>query len=70
MCGVSLVEPGATAKDLAGNNRPGVLESIPVADAITYIATRPGAGRNSHRGADSPGPAGAVAILATAQLKC
>jgi NADP-dependent 3-hydroxy acid dehydrogenase YdfG len=48
---VSLVEPGATATELAGHNRPEVLESIrnqfgqtmhaeDVADAITYIVTR------------------------------
>ncbi len=49
---VSLVEPGATATELAGHNRPEVLESIrtqigqtmearDIADAITYIITRP-----------------------------
>jgi NADP-dependent 3-hydroxy acid dehydrogenase YdfG len=49
---VSLVEPGATATELAGHNRPEVLESIrnqfgqrmdasDIADAITYIVTRP-----------------------------
>jgi NADP-dependent 3-hydroxy acid dehydrogenase YdfG len=49
---VSLVEPGATATELATHNRPEVLESIrgqfgqrmaaeDVADAITYIVTRP-----------------------------
>jgi NADP-dependent 3-hydroxy acid dehydrogenase YdfG len=49
---VSLVEPGATATELAGHNRPEVLESIKsqfgqlmqaedIADAITYIVTRP-----------------------------
>jgi NADP-dependent 3-hydroxy acid dehydrogenase YdfG len=49
---VSLVEPGATATELAGHNRPEVLESFrsqsvqqmqaeDVADAITYIVTRP-----------------------------
>jgi len=49
---VSLVEPGATATELATHNRPEVLESIrsqfgqrmeaaDVADAITYIVSRP-----------------------------
>jgi NADP-dependent 3-hydroxy acid dehydrogenase YdfG len=49
---VSLVEPGATATELASHNRPEVLESIrnqfgqlmeagDIADAITYILTRP-----------------------------
>ena len=49
---VSLVEPGATATELASHNRPEVLQSIrnqfgqrmeaeDVADAITYIVTRP-----------------------------
>ena len=49
---VSLVEPGATATELAGHNRPEVLQSIrnqfgqrmeaeDIADAITYIVTRP-----------------------------
>jgi len=49
---VSLVEPGATATELAGHNRPEVLESLrnqfgqrmeaeDIADAITYIVTRP-----------------------------
>jgi NADP-dependent 3-hydroxy acid dehydrogenase YdfG len=49
---VSLVEPGATATELAGHNRPEVLESIrnqfgqrmeaeDIADAIGYIVTRP-----------------------------
>ena len=49
---VSLVEPGATATELAGHNRPEVLESIrsqfgqrmeagDIADAISYIVTRP-----------------------------
>jgi NADP-dependent 3-hydroxy acid dehydrogenase YdfG len=49
---VSLVEPGATATELASHNRPEVLESIrnqfgqtmaaeDIADAIAYIITRP-----------------------------
>jgi NADP-dependent 3-hydroxy acid dehydrogenase YdfG len=49
---VSLVEPGATATELAGHNRPEVLEAIrsqfgqrmeaaDIADAISYIVTRP-----------------------------
>jgi NADP-dependent 3-hydroxy acid dehydrogenase YdfG len=49
---VSLVEPGATATELAGHNRPEVLESMrnqfgqrmeasDIADAITFIVTRP-----------------------------
>ena len=49
---VSLVEPGATATELASHNRPEVLESLrgqfgqrmaaeDIADAITYIVTRP-----------------------------
>ena len=49
---VSLVEPGATATELASHNRPEVLEGIrsqfgqtmdatDIADAITYIVTRP-----------------------------
>jgi len=51
---VSLVEPGATATELAGHNRPEVRESMQaqltsmqlmqaedIADAITYIVTRP-----------------------------
>jgi NADP-dependent 3-hydroxy acid dehydrogenase YdfG len=51
---VSLVEPGATATELAGHNRPEVLEMMrgqvadmepmrpeDVADAIAYIVTRP-----------------------------
>jgi NADP-dependent 3-hydroxy acid dehydrogenase YdfG len=49
---VSLVEPGATATELATHNRPEVLEAIrgqfgqrmeaaDIADAITYIVTRP-----------------------------
>ena len=50
--GVSLVEPGATATELASHNRPEVLESIrsqfgqrmeagDIANAVTYIVTRP-----------------------------
>jgi NADP-dependent 3-hydroxy acid dehydrogenase YdfG len=51
---VSLVEPGAVATELAGHNRPEVLETISkrfeemevmeardIADAIAYIVTRP-----------------------------
>jgi NADP-dependent 3-hydroxy acid dehydrogenase YdfG len=49
---VSLVEPGATATELASHNRPEVLEGMrnqfgqrmeaeDIADAITYIVTRP-----------------------------
>jgi NADP-dependent 3-hydroxy acid dehydrogenase YdfG len=49
---VSLVEPGATATELASHNRPGVLASLSsqfgqrmeagdIADAIIYIVTRP-----------------------------
>jgi NADP-dependent 3-hydroxy acid dehydrogenase YdfG len=51
---VSLVEPGATSTELAGHNRPEVLETLrtrfsgmermeaaDIADAITYIVTRP-----------------------------
>ncbi len=51
---VSLVEPGAVATELAGHNRPEVLDSIKerfagmerledqdIADAIAYIVTRP-----------------------------
>ena len=51
---VSLVEPGAVATELAGHNRPEVLESIKrrfaemerledrdIADAIAYVVTRP-----------------------------
>jgi len=49
---VSLVEPGATATELAGHNRPEILESLrsqfgqrmqaeDIADAIGYIVTRP-----------------------------
>jgi len=49
---VSLVEPGATATELASHNRPEVLQSIrnqfgqrmdpeDIADAISYIVTRP-----------------------------
>ena len=49
---VSLVEPGATATELASHNRPEILESLSsqfgqrmeaedIADAISYIVTRP-----------------------------
>ncbi len=51
---ISLVEPGAVATELAGHNRPEVLETLrtrfstmerlqapDIADAITYIVTRP-----------------------------
>jgi NADP-dependent 3-hydroxy acid dehydrogenase YdfG len=49
---VSLIEPGATATELASHNRPEVLDSIraqfgplmeseDIADAITYLVTRP-----------------------------
>ena len=49
---VSLVEPGATATELAGHNRPEILDSIrnqfgarmeagDIADAIAFIVTRP-----------------------------
>jgi NADP-dependent 3-hydroxy acid dehydrogenase YdfG len=51
---VSLVEPGATETELAGHNRPEVLDTLrtrfagmermtaeDIADAITYIVTRP-----------------------------
>ena len=49
---VSLVEPGATATELASHNRPEVLEGLrsqagqtmeaeQIADAITYMVTRP-----------------------------
>ena len=49
---VSLVEPGATATELASHNRPEILESIrsqfgqrmqaeDIADAIGYVVTRP-----------------------------
>ena len=49
---VSLVEPGATATELVSHNRPEVLDSIrnqlgqtmqaeDIADAISYIVTRP-----------------------------
>jgi NADP-dependent 3-hydroxy acid dehydrogenase YdfG len=51
---ISLVEPGATATELASHNRPEVLEAMrprfagverleadDIADAITYIVTRP-----------------------------
>jgi len=49
---VSLVEPGATATELVSHNRPEVVDSIrnqlgqtigagDIADAISYIVTRP-----------------------------
>jgi NADP-dependent 3-hydroxy acid dehydrogenase YdfG len=51
---VSLVEPGATATELAGHNRPEVLQAMrnqvtgmqpmgaeDIADMIAYIVTRP-----------------------------
>ena len=51
---VSLVEPGAVATELAGHNRPEVLEGLrqrfadmerlqseDIADAIGYVVTRP-----------------------------
>jgi len=49
---ISLVEPGATATELASHNRPEILESLrsqfgqrmeaeDIADAISYIVTRP-----------------------------
>jgi NADP-dependent 3-hydroxy acid dehydrogenase YdfG len=49
---VSLVEPGATATELALHNRPEILESLrgqfgrtmeaaDIADAVTFIVTRP-----------------------------
>ena len=49
---VSLVEPGATATELASHNRPEILEGIgtqiaqtmdadDIADTITFIVTRP-----------------------------
>ena len=49
---VSLVEPGATATELASHNRPEVLDGIrnqfgqlmeagDIADAVTYVVTRP-----------------------------
>ncbi|HEV2451384.1 MAG TPA: SDR family NAD(P)-dependent oxidoreductase [Streptosporangiaceae bacterium] len=49
---VSLIEPGATATELASHNRPEILQGIrsqfgqrmeatDIADAITYIVTRP-----------------------------
>ena len=51
---VSLIEPGATETELAGHNRPEILEGLrgrfgemermqaeDIADAITYIVTRP-----------------------------
>ena len=51
---VALVEPGAVATELAGHNRPEVLEGIrasfgnidrleaeDISDAVTYVVTRP-----------------------------
>src|SRR5262249_23941090 len=49
---VSLIEPGATATELASHNRPEILENIrsqfgqrmeaeDIADAIGYVLTRP-----------------------------
>jgi NADP-dependent 3-hydroxy acid dehydrogenase YdfG len=49
---ISLVEPGATATELASHNRPEILETLrgqfgqlmeaaDIADAISYIVTRP-----------------------------
>jgi NADP-dependent 3-hydroxy acid dehydrogenase YdfG len=51
---VSLVEPGAVATELAGHNRPEVLEGLQqrfadmerlqsqdIADAVSYVVTRP-----------------------------
>ena len=49
---ISVIEPGATATELAGHNRPEILESIrsqfgqtmdanDIADAIAYVVTRP-----------------------------
>jgi len=49
---ISVIEPGATATELAGHNRPEILESMrsqfgqtmdanDIADAIAYVVTRP-----------------------------
>ena len=69
---VSLVEPGATETELAGHNRPEVLETMrtrfagiermkaeDIADAITYIVTRPRHG-GRERDPDPPHRTGAV----------
>ena len=75
---VSLVEPGATATELASRNRAVVLESIKsqfgqtmavddIADAITYIVTRPrtvAINENPH----PPHRAGAIAVKSLAAL--